>query len=373
MSRLRGLMPAWLVLAVIAAGAPGSSAALSLPDWLNFSSVAADAGPPRPVVTEILADRDEAARWVPGAVVSRNQVEMAFQTLGRMVARHVDLGDRVRKGDVLAELATEDLAANTRAARAAMDAAEVQLRTAQSALERAEALAARNVASNAQLEQAQRAAAAAAAAADQARSELVRSEDAESFATMIAPFAGVVSAVHEAPGAVVGAGAPVLQLSGEEYGEVIIDLPETALVGLPSDAAFTVWQRTQPDNEVAAILDRIDPLADPATRTRRLYLSLPADAPFRLGALVRARLGLPGAPMLTVPAGAIMRRDDSNWVWLVSRQDGSAHVSAVEVVPGAELHGRVVVTQGLRAGDEVVIRGVNSLSEGEAVGRRVDP
>lgn len=369
----RGPMIACLALLALA---PLPAAALSLPGWLDLAigaSQPTDPGPPRPVVTEILADGAQATGWVPGVIASRTQVMMAFQALGRMVTRHVDLGDRVQAGERLAELATEDLAANTRAARAAAEAAEVQLTTAQGTLERTRALVARGVASDAQLEQAQRAAAAAAAAASQARSEVLRAEDAEGFAMMVAPFAGVVSAVYEAPGAVVGAGAPVLQLSAEDRREAVIDLPETSLAGLPRDAAFTVWQRVEPEVEIAAVLDRIDPLADSATRTRRAYLRLPPEAPFRLGALVRARLGTAGAPVLTVPAEAIFQRDGAPAVWCVLRDGDAAHVEAVLVVLGGELQGRVIVTEGLAAGDEIVIRGVRSLAEGQAVGRRVDP
>ncbi|MBU3028644.1 efflux RND transporter periplasmic adaptor subunit [Paracoccus marinaquae] len=360
-----------LLLALAAFPAPVT--AQDLPRWLGLSSEAADLPAPRPVVTEILEDRGQAARWVPGVVASKTQVSMAFQTLGRMVTRQVELGDRVRKGDVLAELATEDLVANTRAARAALDAAEVQLSTAHGTLERTRALVGRSVASDAQMEQAQRAATAAEAAVAQARSQLARAEDAEGFARMTAPFDGVISAIYEAPGAVVGAGAPILQLSAEDWREAVIDVPETTLAGLPPDAAFTVWQRNAPDEEVPAVLNRIDPLADVATRTRRLYLTLPPEAQFRLGALVRARLGTVGAPALSVAAEACFTRDGGVWVWRVRRQGEAAHVEAVAVKTGPDFLGRVLVLEGLEAGDEIVIRGVNSLQDGQAVGRRVDP
>lgn len=380
---IRGHALALSVACALLALPSAPAVALSLPSWPPFASEAADSGPPRPVVTEILMDRGEALRWVPGVIASRTEVDMAFQTLGRMIVRHVDLGDRVEDGDLLAELATEDLAATTRAAQAAVDAAEVELSTAQSTLDRVQALAARDFASDAQLEQAQRAAASARAAAAQARSELVRAEDSEGFATMTAPFAGVVSAVYEAPGAVVGAGAPILQLSAEGQREAVIDLPEITLAGLPRDAAFTVWQRTEPTVEISARLERIEPMADTATRTRRLHLRLPPEAPFRLGALVRARLGTAREPVLTVASKAVFERDGRSWVWCVLRENAGdeagaeagavAHVRAVPVKAGAEFQGRIVINKGLKVGDEIVIRGVRSLKDGQAVGRRVVP
>lgn len=352
---------------------PLQAQSLSLPDWLGLEGHAEEGGPVRPIVSEIVEDRGQDARWVPGVVASKTQVTMAFQTLGRMVSRPVDLGDRVERGDVLANLASEDLAATTRAAEAALAAAEVQRDTARLTLERTQALAARNVATAAQLEQAQRAAAAAEAGAEQAQSELVQARDAQSYARMTAPFAGVVSAVYEAPGSVLGAGTPVLQLSAEDQREALIDLPEPALAGLPADAVFTIWQLSDPNRQVRATLDRIDPTADSATRTRRLYLTLPPDAPFRLGALIRARLGTASEPALMLSSSAIFQRDGAPHVWRVLRNGEEAHVEAVPITPAADFDGRVLVSQGLNPGDEVVIRGVNSLSDGQAVGERVQP
>lgn len=365
---IRGLV----VLCVVSLMA-SPTLAFDLPDWLSFSSEAATDGPPRPVATEIVEDRGDEARSIPGVIASKTQVTMAFQTLGRMINRHVDIGDVVREGQLLAELAIEDLAATTRAASAAVDAAEVQLSTARTTYERTRQLARRNVASDAQLEQAQRSLAAAEAAARQAQSELIQAQDAESFAKMTAPYAGVVSAVYEAQGAVVSAGAPILQLSANDGREVVIDLPEAALAGIDGQETFTIWQRTDPERMVAATLDRIDPLADLATRTRRVHLSLPEGAPFRIGALVRARVGAPDAPALTLPDEAICQHDGKPHVWLVTRDGDKASVEPVPVELGTSYQGRMLVSSGISEGDEVVIRGVNSLEPGQVVGRRVEP
>ena len=369
---MKGCAQLLAVLSTVALAAVPAHA-LQLPGWLAFGDPVSDPVAIRPVVTETVEDRGEALRWVPGVIASRNQVDMAFQTLGRMTIRHVDLGDRVRAGAVLAELATEDLQASTRAARASLDSAEVQVRTADATLERTRALAERNVASAAQLEQAQRAASAARAAAEQARSQLAQAQNTEGYAKMTAPFDGVVSAVYETAGTVVSAGEPVVQLSSEDEREAVIDLPEQALVGLAPEAVFTVWQRGDPNSEVPATLSRIDPLADRATRTRRLYLDLPPDTPLRLGALIRARLGNAGDPTLTVPEQAVFDLDGTSHVWRVNREGEAAKVQAVPIKTGSVFLGRILVSEGLSMGDEVVIRGVHSLSDGQTVGPSVAP
>lgn len=397
-----------LALAVTAAAmAVTAMPAAALPSFLQWGSRAEEPAPQiRPVVTEIVEDRRDDSRSIPGAVTSRTQTMLGFQTLGRMIARPVELGDMVEAGDLLAQLATEDLVATTRSAQASLESAEVQLTTARATLSRTLELARRGVATEAQLEQAQQAALAAEAAAEQARSELVRAQDAEGFAQLTAPFAGVISAVYEEPGTVVGAGVPIVQLSALDQLEAVIDLPEPSLAALPPDAVFTVWQRQKPQVEYTATLDRIDPMADILTRTRRLYLELPDAAPLRLNALIRARLGTAGQPALSLPVQALVDptpaadgASDSGrrtaQVWRVRRQagttegadapdadaplipdtprDAAATVEAVRITVGPEVQGRVLVLEGLEAGDEIVIRGVNSLTDGQAVGRRVDP
>ena len=365
------------ILAVLLAAA-SPAAALGLPGWLTGllpGTTEAEAPPaiPRPVVSVILRDDAAEAGWIPGIVQSRDQVRLGFQALGRMTERAVDLGDRVARGDVLARLSTEDMAATTRAARAGLDAAEVRARTAAATLERTQALTRRSVASNAQLEAAQQEATAAEAAVEQARSELLRAEDAEGFARMTAPFDGVVSAVYATPGTVVGAGDPVLQLSGGDEIEAVIDLPDQALVGVAPGARFTVWHRNDPALRVTAVLDRIDAVADSATRTRRLYLALPADEPFRLGALVRVRFGTAEAPVPSLPEEAVLEEGDARFVWRVVRAGDDAHVERVAITTAAPMRGRVSVTGGLSPGDEIVVRGVHSLAEGQAVARRLEP
>ena len=222
MSRALSLAVAALCLALT-----GAAQAFDLP-WQKADAQEVE-GPPRPVVSVIVSDSDIKARSVPGVVTARNQVTLAFQTLGRLVQRNVDLGDDVALGDVLAELDPDDLADNVSAAAAAAETAEVQLSTAQATAERTRALVSRNVASTAQLEQAEQALASAEAAVEQTRSELIRARDAEGFAEMTAPFDGVISNVFANPGAVLNAGEPVLQLSAQESREAVIDLPEAAL------------------------------------------------------------------------------------------------------------------------------------------------
>lgn len=344
--------------------------------WSQHREAAAPG--PRPVVSEILSDLAARPRPVPGFIAARNEVALAFLTLGRVTDRDVELGDLVAQGTVVARLDPEDLDGQVRAAEASVAAAQAQYDTALATAERTRTLVTREVASTAQLEQVENALAGAEAALSQAQSQLIRARDQQGFAEIVAPFDGVISAVWAEPGEVVQAGAPIVTLSGRDMREAVIDLTEGELQEMQPGTVWTVWQEARPDLRFAAPVDRIAPMADTRTRTRRVRLSLPPEAPFRLGALVRAVRDDPRQPSLTLPASAILQdgaalADGSARVWVVGREtDDRATVSMQAVTIALRPDGRVDVT-GLDPGTEVVTRGIHSLDEGQSVAQRVAP
>lgn len=336
--------------------------------------VPAEAPAPRPVVTEIVSDREVRERSVPGVIAARVEVNLGFQTLGRVIERLVDVGDVVVKDDLLASLDPDDLRGKVTAAEASVSAASVQLQTARATAERTRELVRRGVASTAQLEQSENALAAAEAALRQASSELARAEDAEGYASMTAPFSGVISAVFVNAGTVVSAGEPVVRLSGQDQPEAVIDLPETALSSIAVGSGFKVWSETEPEEIVPATVRLIEPMADAATRTRRVHLTVGPEASFRLGTLIRARPDTGEGAVLSIPIDAILSASGQDKVWVVATKDNQRRVSLRDVtITGSTLDGHVTVSKGLQSGEEIVIRGVHSLQEGQPVGRSVTP
>lgn len=362
-------------VAILALGLLAAAPVMALTLPFGGETTAPPPAPPRPVVSEVIEGGVTTAtvRSIPGVIAPATEVQMAFQTLGRMIARPVDVGDRVKAGDLLARLDPEDLAASTRAAEAALASAEVDLTTAQNAADRARSLADRNVASTAQLEQAERALSGARSAVDQARARLEGARDAEGHALMTAPLDGVVSAVRAAPGAVVAAGDPVLTLASEDGIEATVDLTEAELAGIAPGTEFVIARGPEDTQPIRGRVNRVSPVADAQTRTRRVFITLPQGSGLRLGSLVRASRVTGRTLALTVPAAAVLDRPEGPAVWVVRRQDGAAHVALQPVATGERVGDRIEVTQGLAPGAEVVTRGVQSLRNGQAVGRRVAP
>ncbi|MFT6773446.1 MAG: RND family efflux transporter MFP subunit, partial [Paracoccaceae bacterium] len=322
-------------------------AALSL--MLAASAIAAppaaaqDAAPaPRPVVSEIVARDVARAREFTGVVVAATQLNLAFQTLGRMAERDVRLGDHVTAGQVLARLDQVTLDEDAAAAAAALSNAQAQLRTAQSGLDRAAELVARGVAPTERQEEAQRGLAAATAARERAEADLARARDAQGYSQLTAPMDGVVVATLIDAGAVVAAGTPVLTLAGDDGREAVIDVSDPALRHMTLGARFEVASRTGAGGGVQGAVSEIEPVADAATRTRRVHITLiDPPATMRLGSLVRAHAVGRDGPMMTLPQSAILTRGADTLVW--------------RVAPGARGVGLIAVTLGPDApGDRVI-------------------
>jgi RND family efflux transporter MFP subunit len=305
-----------------------------------------------------------------GTVASRIEIDLGFPLIGTLAERPVETGDLVAKGQVLARLNPVDLDAEIRAAEAGVAVATAQLRSARDAETRAIELKARGVGSDTRLEDAQRALAAAEARAVQADAALARAADMRSLADLQSPQDGIVTQVLAEPGAALSAGQPVLRLAATDEREIVIDLAETDLATLDIGTEFTAALAANPTIGANAVLTRIDPVADRDTRTRRLHLTL-TNPPggFRLGALARVSPAISPDAGVAIDLSAVIDADGTAAVWVVDRATDT--VSLTQVQLGDRFGGQVRVTTGLSAGDEVIVKGIHSLQEGQTVGPRV--
>lgn len=325
----------------------------------------------RPVVSEIVMPKSgKQSTWV-GTVTARIETDLGFPRIGTLAARDVNLGDVVVQGQVLALQDPQDLDSDLRAAQAGVTVAEAQANSARDAASRANALLERGVDSEAASQSAAANLAAAEALLEQAQATLVGAEDARKNATLRAPQEGVVTQVFAEPGATLAAGSPVLRLAGVKDREVIIDLTEADVAEFDLGSKFRVRLEANPTLEATTRLTSIDPVATRATRTRQLRLALNDDAPqgFRLGALVQVEPMNEAAQRTLLAESALIDGSIPPQVWRVSATDRS--VSRVAVNIGPITGDRVLVLNGLSAGDEIVVKGVNSIEDGQVVGPRV--
>lgn len=324
------------------------------------------ASQPRPVISEIVASEALRMRDFPGQISAAVESKLGFLTSGQIARRPAQVGERVKQGDVLAALDRITLSNDRAAAEAALRAAEARADLARQTYARTEELGRRGVVPEAQLEQVTAARDAAEAQLIAARAGLARAIDAETYGTLVANADGVILAVHAEPGETVEAGTPVVTLATGSALEAVIDVPSETLALLEPGAEFSILPRSVNAQPLKGHLRLIEPVADSGARAHRLRIRLDQPGALRIGSLVSVSLEMPVTPVVTLPRAALSK-DGKVW-----RIGAGRKLSAVSVELGEAVGNRIIVTKGIEEGDEILIRGVNSVTEGQIVGERLN-
>lgn len=322
-------------------------------------------------------DVSETLRFT-GELESPLAVEVKPKIQGRLEAMEMDDGQpttegtEVKAGDVIAMIDSRELEAQVALAEAQARQAEVVLADRGRERKRLEALFADEVATEQARDAAVTAHESAQAALAQAQAQLRLAQINRDEARVRAPMDGVVVARHADPGAMVGPAAPIVKIAQMDPLRLMLAIP-ARLLPLLAEGKTRVVVSTDawPGREFDCALARIFPEADPTTRTVRAEVRLEnpkENGSWRLrpGMYATAKLTLATSPgALTVPAAAVIRALDRQWVYVV--RAGAAR--AVDVKTGVRDGIDVEIAAGLSEGDEYVALGQNKLTDGAAIER----
>ncbi|KAA2314258.1 efflux RND transporter periplasmic adaptor subunit [Pseudooceanicola sediminis] len=339
------------------------------PAFASAEEAGAPPAGPRPAVSEIVTADPTRERMFPGVIEAAHETNLAFQTIGRIASLDAAPGDLVDAGQVLATLDRVSLQEDVASAEAALSSARAAADFAEQSYSRARALADRDIATKADVEKAEANRNATAAQVKAAEADLTSAREALSYGSLSAPEAGVVLDTPVEQGTVVSAGTTVVTLADLKGREAVIDVPSEFLALLAPDAAFRLSGHEGADDPVMARLRLIEPVADDTLRGRRLRLAIDDDQDrFRIGSLVSATYAAVGDEIITLPQSAITGGPDQPTVWRVT---GPARtVNAIPVTLGSAIGDRIEVMAGVSVGDEIIVKGANSLEEGQSVGER---
>ncbi len=331
----------------------------------------AAAPPIKPVVAvAVHPDGRAPLASLPGQVEARYSTPLSFRVAGKIVERHVRLGDTVKTGQVVARLDPADMQKNVANAQAQLDAAQHRLVYAKQQLERDRAQARENLIAPAQLEQTQDAYASATAQRDAAQAQLALATDQLRYTTLVADHAGVITAENADTGQNVAVGQAVYQLAWSGEIDVVCDAPERLLPSLSIGHTARISLPALPGHTFAARVREVSPAADPQSRTYRVKLTLlsPTSA-LRLGMTADVAFETPGdatvAHPFTLPATALFHLGERPAVWVVRAGSDTLELRPVQVVRYDER--TISVASGLRDGERVVLQGVHAVSSGEHV------
>lgn len=300
-----------------------------------------------------------------GEVRARFESDLGFRLGGKLVERRVDVGAVVRRGQVLARLDPQDAELAAAAAVAQVAAAEADVALARAELERAQGLRARNFISASALDTRSSAHDAAAARLRQARAQAATARNQAGYTELVADSDGVVTALAAEVGQVVAVGQTVLRLARPGEREVLIHVPENRVRQLAPGVQAVVRLWSAPDQAYPGVVREVAPMADAATRTFSVRVSIPvADAALQLGATATAAFAMDVADTVVLPGAALSRDGARAVVWLVG-EDGSVNPQPVDVIAYRE--DGAVLRANLPDAARVVVAGVHKLVAGEKV------
>ena len=302
-----------------------------------------------------------------GEVKARVESRLGLRVAGKITQRTVEVGQRVKAGQVLARLDPRDYQLATDAGRAQVVAATTQRDLAAADLARYKALKDQNFISGAELERRDAALKSAQAQLDQAKAQASAQGNQARYTHLVADVAGVITAVDAEAGQVVAAGTPVVRIAQDGPRDVVFAVPEDK-VGLIKPGSAVQILPWGTGATIQGAVREVAASADPVTRTFIVKVGLPAQDALALGSTVTVKpeaLGRAGVQAIKLPTSALRQDGSATAVWLLDPATLTVRLQPIRI--GTADGNEVVVTEGLQPGQQVVTAGVHVLSPGQKV------
>ncbi|MFK3740039.1 efflux RND transporter periplasmic adaptor subunit [Massilia sp. TN1-12] len=341
---------------------------------LFATSRAADANKPavaRPALTVATA-RPQTVRLPLGLAANGNVAAWQEAVIGsesnglRLQEVRVNVGDVVRKGEVLAVFDARTVEADLAQAKAAVQEAEANAAAATADAQRAAALKESGALSAQQITQYVTTERTAQARVASAKATLEQQRLRLQYARVVAPDGGVISARGATVGAVAGVGTELFRLIRQGRLEWRAEVTAAELPRIKPGRKAVV--KAANGSSVTGTVRAVAPTVDAQTRLALVYVDLPpaldANAPLKAGMFASGQFALGESDALTVPQQAVVVRDGFSYVF---RLNPDSRVSQVKVTTGRRLGERIEVVQGIDAATAVVTSGAGFLNDGDLV------
>ncbi len=304
-----------------------------------------------------------------GEVRARIETPLSFRVAGKLLERKVDIGDQVRKGQLLAILDDNDYRLAVQGLKAQLASAQADSTFLRDDLARYRELLAQQVISPPEFERHETAYTTARERTGALEAQLAEALNQLSYTELHADRDGMITALVVEAGQVLAAGQVVVTLAQLDEKEIHFDVPEHRLPEIQRQQAVNVSLWADDNRLLKAKIREISSAADPASRTYRVKATLleGMDAA-QLGMTATVHIAANTASGIAVPLSAVytpQNQTDRPLVWLVDEQ--AATVKSVPVRLGETLAGERIAVEGLAAGQLLVSAGVQRLAEGQAV------
>jgi RND family efflux transporter MFP subunit len=304
---------------------------------------------------------------LPGTLQGNVQAPIAARASGYLKRWTKDIGSKVERGELLAEIETPEIDQQLSQAMAARDQATASLALSRSTVERWEGLRKKDVVSQQDLEERRSAVAQSQANVAAAEANVQRLRQLEGFKRVLAPFAGVITRRNVDVGDLIdGNGSrPLFLLAQTDPLRVYVNVPQTYAQLVRPGQPVVVTQAELRGQSFRGQVARTAASIDAGTRTMQVEIALPnPDGTLLPGAYVQVALPLASSGSLTMPTNTLMFRGEGTLVAVV---DVQGKVALRKVGVGRNLGENFEVLDGVSESDRVVLNPPDWLAEGQGV------
>jgi len=308
---------------------------------------------------------------LPGTLQGAQQSPIAARATGYVKRWTKDIGSRVEKGELLAEIESPEIGQQLSQAVATRQQTAASLALAQSTVERWEAMRRKDVVSQQELDERRSAAAQASANLAAADANVQRLRQLQGFTRVLAPFSGVITRRNVDVGDLIDSGARVLfVLTQVDPLRVYLNVPQAYAQLVKPGQKVTVTQNELRGQSFTGEVARTAGSIDSATRTMQVEINLAnKDRVLLPGAYVQVALPLAASDMLVVPTNVLLFRPEGVRVAVV---DEASRIKLRPLTMGRNLGEAIEVLDGIGARDRLVVNPSDSLADGDVVKVAVD-
>ena len=298
-----------------------------------------------------------------GNIVAWQEASVGAEANGlRLTEVRVNVGDEVKRGQVLAKFATETIQADVSQARASLAEAVANAQESAANGDRARRLQPTGAISAQQINQYLTAEQAGKARVQAAHATLHAQQLRMQHTQVIAPDSGVISARMATVGAVVSTGTELFRMIRQGRLEWRAEVMSEELGRMAPGAMATLTAAN--GRKIQGKVRMVAPTVDPQTRAALVYVDLPKDSGAKAGMFATGQFELGSSNALTVPQQAVVMGDGFTFVF---GMNADRRVAQIKVATGRRLRDRVEITSGVTPDTVIVASGAGFLNDGDLV------
>jgi RND family efflux transporter MFP subunit len=285
---------------------------------------------------------------VAGTIRAKTRATLEARLNARIEAMPVALGDKVRKGQLIARLDAGEIPAR-------LDQAQATLEQAERDWKRTSSLFEQHSATQAELDAASSRKQVASAAVAEAKAMIA-------YLEINSPFDGVIARKWAQAGDLALPGKPLADIEDPSALQLEADVPEGIASNLKRDTSLSLHVDAM-NRDFSGVVSEMSPTADSASRTFRVKLDLPQNPGLMPGQFARLSVPIGDKVSVRVPAAAVVQRGQLEMVFAVADQHARLHL----VRTGKRVGDEIEILSGLDAGQRVIVRGADQLTDGQPV------